>query len=298
MNRRWCALALVGVVLLAACAGKSFEVLPPPPTTIALPTTTTAADLTMVAIRSVGGRKIQTVRLGPGPATINGVVSGPNGAVAGATVHIERLVGDGVGTVDLLTNPDGTFSLPAILGGRYRVRAYKPAPDNLALVKPEVFFLVGADVHQSTLNLDLYAGLNAAAAIAPNPPVVGDPTNVVVQVTQRSVDNRGIVRAVPIPNVSLELFATGQWRVKSQNLQQSDANGRAQWEAQCGAGGQQPLSVVVNNTDSFVVYNGACTDALPPPSTEPTSTTSTTGITPSSSTTSTTVPRRTTTTGA
>lgn len=283
-----------GLALLVACSGRDYEVLPPPPTTIALPTTTTSPDLSKVALRAVSGKKPSVVPVTPGDATINGVVNGPNGAVGGAVVHIERLVGDAVGSLDVLANPDGTFAVPGVIGGRYRVRAFKPAPDNLALVKPDVFFLAAKETHQSTLNLEVFAGLNATAAVAPVPPVVGDPTNVVVQVTERSVDDKGIVRAVPAPDIPVELFATGQWRVQGQNSQRTDDGGRAQWQVQCGGTGQQPLSVVVADNQSFSVFNGTCSEAPPSTTTEPSSTS--TSLSTSSSTTSTTTARRTTTT--
>ena len=40
--------------------------------------------------------------------------------VAGATVHAERLVGDAAATMDVVTGEDGRFTMPDILGGRFR----------------------------------------------------------------------------------------------------------------------------------------------------------------------------------
>src|SRR5207253_1269225 len=128
------------------------------------------------------------------------VVTGPEGPVPGAVVHIERLVGDGIGAADILTNPDGTYAAPGILGGRYRVRAFKPAPDNLALVKPAIFFLGAADNRQLNLTVDRHAGLAISAAIAPNPPIAGEDANLVILLTQQSVDGKGIVRAAAGPD--------------------------------------------------------------------------------------------------
>lgn len=297
MSRRTTAVVVAVLALAGACTGRRYEVLPPPPTTIALPPTTTVPDFSSVAIRAVTGKTTTTVAITPGKANITGTVVGPGGPVPGAVVHVERLVDDAVGSVDVLTNPDGTFAVNGILGGRYRVRAFKPAPDNLALVKPELFFLSGADTHQSNLTLDLYSGINAAAAIAPNPPVAGEQANVLVLVTQRSVDGKGIVRAEPVPSTSIELFGTGQWQVLSQNLQSTDAGGRARWVVQCGASGQQPLSVVVGDNQSFPVYTGNCAEPATTTTSSTSSTTSSTVLRPSSTTTSTTTGRTTTTKG-
>ena len=58
-----------------------------------------------------------TVVIGPGEATLKGTVNAPEGLVPGAIVRAERLVGDAVATADVITNPDGTWAIPAVLGG-------------------------------------------------------------------------------------------------------------------------------------------------------------------------------------
>src|SRR5205807_2321830 len=129
-------------------------------------------DYSDVQLHAVSGRTTSTtVPFGPGQATLNGNVSGPDGVEPNAVVHIERLVGSAVGTMDIPTNPDGTWSVPNVLGGRYRVRAWR-APD-LALTEPAVFFLGATDSKQVALPLTKYDGRSAMAAIAPRPAVIG-----------------------------------------------------------------------------------------------------------------------------
>src|SRR5438067_11007718 len=106
----------------AACSQKQKEAdlrpLPPPSDDV---TTTSVVDFSTVQLAGVSGRTTTTsIPLGPGGASISGTVNGPNGPVPGATVHVERLVGDGVGATDVASNAAGQFLVPNVLGGRYR----------------------------------------------------------------------------------------------------------------------------------------------------------------------------------
>ena len=293
---------VVAPVLLLLVAGCAHDIpdLPPAPTTVPGQTATTTPDLTGIALRSVNGRPSGNVVIRGGQASITGSVNGPTGPVPLATVHLERLVGDDVGVLDVATGPDGVFSLPGIRGGRYRIRAYR-APD-MAMIKPSLFFLGGDEPKQMNLPVDRYDGLAVSSALAPSTPVVGEPANLVVQVTQSSVDAKGVVRGVPVPAARAELFATGDWRVDGVNAQLTDAGGRGHWQVRCGSPGAQPLSVVVGDTGNFPLSIAPC--VLAPPTTTTSAvesgstTTSTVVPTPSStsSTTTTPGPRRTTTT--
>lgn len=266
--------ALLAFAFLAsACTSNGVDPLPAPPTTKARPSTTTAPDLTGVVLREVPGRVTSTIPLSPGKATINGAVVGPDGPVPGAVVHAERLVGEGAASVDIGTAADGTFALPNILGGRWRIRAYRP-PD-LALVKPEVFYLEGSETKSFTLKVERYRGAGVSSAIAPNPPIVDDAANLVVQVTLRSVDAKGVVRAVPIPGVRVELFGTGDWRVEGVNTKPTDGAGQALWLVRCRASGVQPLSVLVGDSEPFPLTLPACEAAAPNTTTSSSSSTST-----------------------
>jgi hypothetical protein len=291
--------AVAALVALAACQPRAIEPLPPAPK-VPPTTTTTVIDYSGIGLAGVAGRTTTTVGMGPGKATLAGVVNGPQGPVPGAVVHAERLVGDASATMDILTGPDGRFEMPTILGGRYRVRAWKPAPDNLALVEPQVFFLEGSEKKQLTLALTLYQGVSATAAIAPDPPLINSPANLVVLVVNRSVDPSGIVRSAPVPSVRVELFGAGDWRVLTPVATTADEGGRARWTLECRRVGQQPLSVVIGETDAFNLNLPGCTVPPPSPEDQPTdeeATTTTAAATPAS-TTSTSAPARTTSTTA
>jgi hypothetical protein len=241
--RRATALVLLAGAL-TACSSK-YPALPKPPSTIALPPVTTSPDYTDVNLHGVTGRTTSTtVPFGPGRATLNGNVSGPDGIEPNAVVHIERLVGSAVGTMDIPTNPDGTWSVPNVLGGRYRVRAWR-APD-LALTDPAVFFLGATESKQVALPLTKYDGRSVAAAIAPRPAVIGQQANLVVRLVVQSVDDQGVVRGTPVVGATVQLSGSGDWRVRSENPVATDADGEAAYTVVCNTSGAQPLGVVVD----------------------------------------------------
>jgi hypothetical protein len=273
MRSRAAALAalLVGAGVLAGCSAKGIDALPPPPTTLPLPPTTVIPDYSGIGLKPVAGKTTTTVSMGPGRSVLRGVVNGPDGPVPGATVRAERLVGDGQASATVVTAADGTWAIVNVLGGRYRVRAWRPL--DLALTKPEVFFLNDGDTREMALVLSRYSGLAVSSAIAPNPPLVGEAANLVVQVVQQSVDPDGIVRGQPVINVSAELFGGGDWAVLTANPAITDVHGRAEWQLRCRSTGKQALSVVVAGQQSFPLDLPACEP--PPPETTTTSSTST-----------------------
>ena len=291
-----CAVALA--LLAAGCEAKAVEPLPPAPK-VPETTTTTVVDYSGVGLAGVPGRTTTTVAMGPGKATLEGTVTGPDGPVPGAIVHAERLVGEAAATLDVLTGADGRYVIPNVLGGRYRLRAWKAAPDNLALIEPQVFFLEGSEKKAANLAMSRYQGASVTAAIAPDPPLIEAPSNLVIQIVDRAVDPGGIVRSTPIPDLRAELFGTGDWRVLTPVATTSDAAGRARWTLECRRVGQQPLSVVIGETTTFNLNLPACT--VPPPTGDelaPTddTTTTTAAATPASSPPTTAAPASTTTT--
>lgn len=322
-------LVLAVALLVVGCTGGGGQPIPPPPTTVVSVTSPPdPPDLSGANLNAVSGRTTTTkVALTPGDASLSGQVAGPDGPVAGATVHIERLVGESVGAMDVVTAADGTWRAPptpgvptqdpaapptlppttaapagpqGLLGGRYRIRAWR-SPD-LALTAPTVLFLGGAEQKQLPLQLSRYTGLAVTSSVAPSPPIVGELVNVAVLVTTRSVDAEGIVRALGVPAASVSLLAGGGWQLVRADPE-TDGSGRALFQLRCRAEGQQPLAVNVEGTQ-FTLNVAAC--SLPPPSTtsstdpggtEPTtSSTSFAGSTTSTRATSTTVARTTTST--
>ena len=236
------AIVVAAAVLLATAACTKGEIEPLPPAPSVPETTTTAViDLSTRALPPVNGRTTTTIGVGPGSATISGTVRGPEGPVGQAIVRAERLVGDGAAAVDVLANDDGTYVLPSVLGGRYRVRAWR-APD-LALTDPEVLFVDGRETRTLDLAVARYVGPFVSAAIAPNPPIVDRPAGLTVQVVERSVDVNGIVRGVPIPDLSVQLAGSADWRLATANPATTDGAGRVRWIVTCRRVGKLALAV-------------------------------------------------------
>ena len=296
MRPRLALLVVLAVFAAAACSGKekTHEIKPLPD----LPpvTTTTLVDLSGIKLSGVPGKTTTTIALGPGGATIKGTVAGPDGAaVGGATIHVERLVGDAVAAQDFPSNPDGTFTIPTVLGGRYRVRAYVPDPYDLAMAAPELFFLANTDTKQLNLTMAAYSGVAVTSSIAPDPPFVNAPANLVVQVVTQMVDAKGIVRGTPVPGAKVELFGSGSWLVRTTNPTTTDDKGLALFQMECSAVGDQGLSAVVNDTVNAPLTIGACTEppppttttVAPPPTTAAASTTTTAAKGPGATTTTT-----------
>jgi len=305
--------ALALAATLSSCTKGEVEPLPAAPKLPAT-TTTVAVDFSGIVLQAVPGRTTTTIAMQPGQATISGTVVGPNGPVPQAIVRAERIVGDASGSIDILTGADGSFAFTTMIGGRYRVRAWKPAPDNLAMLQPEVFFLESKESKVLAMTVRPYQGVNVSSDIAPNPPMISEPANLVVQVVDQQVDAQGIVRGVPVANARVELFGAGDWRLRSPNPQTTDGDGRVTFTLECQRAGQQPLSVVVGDASTFPLEIPACavpvdpadpgaTTTAPPagsPTTAPPSTATTarppTTARPASTTTTSAAPATTTTT--
>ena len=281
--------AAAALVLLAACSSKGFEKLPPPPTTLPRPPTTAPVDLSGVELKSVAGKTTTTLVMGPGRSMLQGVVNGPDGPVAGATVQAERLVGDAAAMATVVTAADGTWAMQGVLGGRFRVRAWRST--DLSMTKPEVFYLTDGDTKQLPLSLQRYTGVAVTFAIAPNPPFVNEAANLVVQVVQQSVDPQGVVRGEPVVGVRVELFGGGDWSLVTANPTTTDGSGRATWQLRCRSDGKQQLAVLVGGSQQFPLDIAACVDR-PEETTTTTSSDTSTSSTASTSTTSTTQSQR------
>lgn len=238
--------ALTVLVAVAACAPAEVAELPSPPTTEPLEPTTTTVPANYAAVKLEGvsaGRSRTTVAMGPGSARLAGSVIGPGGPVPGAVVRVERLVDDAAASADVNTGSDGRWVLAGVLGGRYRVRAWRP-PD-LAQLDPEVLFIEARAERELNLVVSRFDETSIASAVAPDPPVLNQPANLVVRVSQRSVDGRGVVRMMPSPGVPVRLGGPGQWVVGSPNPALTDASGSATWTVACLTPGPQPLDVTV-----------------------------------------------------
>ncbi len=269
-------LLVTATLVATACGGGSDK----PTTTTSTPPTTAVIEVTTAppptepapettvprgAPRTVTS---QSTAMGPGTARIVGTVNGPEGAVTGAIVKVERFVGSAVATAEV-RSAAGSWSVDSILGGSYRVTVFRP-PD-LAQTAADVFFL-GADETKTLTTTLMRVGSNTVtASIDPNPPVAGQPALLVVRFGSGVVDGNGQVVLTPRPGIRVQLNLTSGFSIESAPITISDGAGAVAWQVRCLLPGQFPATIVVGNASSALVLP-ACVPApaAPPPVAPPT----------------------------
>lgn len=135
--------------------------------------------------------------LSGGSAALSGIVMGPSGPVAGASVRIERHAGDGLAAADLVTDELGAYHLPAILGGRYRVRAW--VGGQYTMTTSAVLFLRQGEVRALDLEIGPIDGQPQVGFTHRGDVYVGLTGSVAVSVTTRSIGADGLVDLNGIP---------------------------------------------------------------------------------------------------
>ncbi|MGI8752274.1 MAG: hypothetical protein ACR2MN_08180 [Acidimicrobiales bacterium] len=269
------------VAVLGGCGVETLTFATPPATPPSSTTTTTPRpDLTGVDLGKVSGRTTTTTAtIGPGGATLSGTVLGPQGPVAGATVRADRFVGSSEASRQVSTAADGSWTIPAILGGRYRVRAWQSP--TLALTTPQIFFLGGTQTMAVNLQLQAYTGQAVSSAANPQSTTVGNTIDVVVAVSNQSVDAGGIVSYQPASGVQVSL-SVGATLGVSMSPAVTDSNGDASFTLTCDS----PGSSTVTGTTSAGAATTLPTITCDTPYSAPTTTTTLPSSTTSSSTSS------------
>ncbi len=281
------------VALLAGCGVDSFSFSTPPATPPSSTTSTSATpDLTGVAVNKVAGRTTTTQpAIGPGAATVSGTVLGPQGPVAGATVKADRFVGSATASKQVVTAADGSWSMPGILGGRYRVRAWQSP--SLAMTSPQIFFLGGSQTMSVDLQVQAFTGQSVSSAANPSSTLVGDNIAVVVAVSNQSVGPDGVVNYQRAAGVQVSLSGGTNVSV-SLNPAVTDGNGNATFALTCVSPGSSTVTATTASGATTTVPNLSCDVAFiaPPITTPPPSSTTTSSTTLPGPTTSTTTTRR------
>jgi hypothetical protein len=290
-------LGLSGLVLLlpllAACSKDEGKALPPPrpdETT----TTTEPINLTSVSLEpiAVDGKPTSTTRpLGGGKASLAGrVIDSFGNPVPGAFIRA-IYYGDPnkPEVIEAFSLEDGTYRFDRVLGGRWRVRAWK-APE-LATLDDSVFFLGYTENRQLDLKVKAATDYVVTSSIAPNPPFAGTDVEVAVLVLSQTVDEEGVVHRSPVAGAAVTLDIIGQWILAGEATKGTEFNGRAAWTLTCIEPGKQDIIANVGGRD-WPLSLPACMDPAS------TSTTTATTLPPGASTTSSTKPKASTTTSS
>jgi len=278
----------VALVVFAGCGVETLSFAPPPATSAApsAPETTLPPDRSGVSLDRVNGSTtLPAVALGPGGASLNGSVLGPLGPVAGATVEVDRIVGSAQASRQVATAADGSWALPGILGGRYRVRAWQ-AP-SLAMITPQIFFLAGNQTMGLTLPVSAFSGQSVASSVNPQSTDIGGTINLVVVVSNQSVSPNGFVSYRPAPGVGVTLAGGGILSVGS-GPTVTDSSGDAAFSLVCMASGSTSVTGTTSTGISTTVPTVGCfVPFVPPPTTATTLPGGSTTTAPGSSTTTT-----------
>lgn len=234
-------LATMALASSAACSGSGGA--PKPTTTVPAPSSSTSFTI----VTAPGNPRSTTTvpaEISPGEATLVGTVAGPDGPVPEATVRVERLTGDEVASVEVRA-ANGSWSLPSVRGGRYRVRAWR-APD-MAQLEPEVFFLGATETKQISLMVIRFGEVSVTAATDPAPLPVGQPGALVTTVLTGAVDSQGVVRANPRPGLPVQLVPGPGLALESIDKQVTDGEGNNGWRVRCLAPGPPSVGLLLGN---------------------------------------------------
>jgi hypothetical protein len=199
-----------------------------------------------------------------GSASIGGVVRGPDGPVAGATVLVERFVGDRSGSIRVTAGADGRFLATGLLGGRFRIRGW--LPPSLAAPQAVTTFLAIDGQAEVTLELRRFDGRQLLASLDVGALEVGGRARVRALLTRESVDGDGIVVAAPVAGEPVRLTAGAGFAVIGGGEASTGADGVATFVVECVSVGTHQLSVAA----------GELTAAVAVPSCAPRPTTTTT----------------------
>lgn len=233
-------------------------------------TVTNAPDTRTVTVASVPTGTTAPLKVTGGRSTLDGVVTGPGGVpVAGATVHIERLVDGRSASLNVTSNAGGGFSVGQLLGGRYRVRAWR-TPTH-AQAGSEVTFVEDGQRHSFRLEMEAPTGVEFTAGVDNDKVIIGQATNIITRVRAPFVNELGQVsiggRPADVITVTANGVFTGQGGTKA-----TDGSGLATFPLTCGQ--QTGTGVVtitgVGQTKTFTV------NCVPVPTTTTTTTTTTT----------------------
>ena len=253
-------LAVAMVLLATACSGDEPAAAPDltePPTTLGTSTIPPSTSTTSTTVRSsttTTRTTLAAITIGPGEAFIGGTVVSPQGPVDGATVKVERLVGSAIATAEVTTSGGGSWRLDSVLGGAYRIRAFR-APD-LAQSNVETFFLAATERKTVELRLGRTDGERITAVINPNPPRVNQPAVLTIQVGLGRVDEQGRPTVIPRVGVVLQISLGPGQVLESAPQVLTDATGSASWRLRCVIEGPNPVSLIVGT--------GATRVSLPP----------------------------------
>lgn len=263
-------MALLGAPV-AGCSSSSEEAAPPTSAARQQPIVAPEPlpDTRQVALAPVAGsRGGFLVSVHGGDLAMGGSVVGPGGPVAGATVLLERFVGQSSGRLEVRTNAAGRWVAIDVYGGRYRIRAWR-TPD-LGMAASIVSFIAADAEVDLALTVDRYDGADLTGDIDDADPEVGATATVTALATRQGVDGEGIIATAPASGRRARATAIGPWTLDAFPTAVIDDAGRVSWTLTCEAEG--PVSAHLEALGTETTVSATCVApavVVPPPVEEP-----------------------------
>ena len=257
--------ALLGA-LAAGCSSEPEEAAPPPSTPHQRPIRAPEPlpDTRNVSLARVDGtRGGFPVAVHGGDLVMTGTVQGPDGPVAGATVRLERFVGQSSGRLEVRTDDDGEWIAVDVHGGRYRFRAWR-TPD-LAMAASELRFIAASAEVDLSLDVARYDGADVTGGVDDTDPEVGATATVTALATRQQVDGQGIITTSPASGRDASVAAFGPWRLDGAPIAVIDAAGRVGWTFTCEAAGSVSARIVALGTETTVSATCVVSVVVEPP---------------------------------
>jgi hypothetical protein len=217
--------------------------------------------LSPVVARPKGG--VPPLPVYGGQASITGTVIGPDGAVPGATVKVERWVGDRSGSVNVTTAGDGRYAARNLLGGRYRVRAW--LQPNLAATESQVTFLANDGSDNLDIDVERFEGANLQAGLDVSVITVEGTGRIRGLLTRTVVDDDGIVVGEPVPGTRIVLSVTDGLSVQGDTAATTGDNGMATWTIRCEREGAHAATLTSEVASTGFTLPNCGPKPLPPP---------------------------------
>jgi hypothetical protein len=163
--------------------------------------------------------------------------------VAGATVRIERFVGESVGSVDLLTDAAGGFALGGAPGGRYRVRAWQSP--TMAQLGSQVAFLTEGEQRAFALQLTAPSGSEISPDWSSAGWMIGSKPTISVTVLRPYVTSEGRVELGGQSGLPVTLTVGGA--LVGTAAAATNGDGAASFEVTCAAVGPATANLRVGS---------------------------------------------------
>lgn len=257
------AAALLVIVALVAMLRDGGE----PRRRVPLLPTTTRADLSGVSFPGVEGTTTTTVVAPQGQVVFAGFVRTSDGlGVPGATVQAEWHRVEPPQVVEVLTDETGHWEIRDVAGGRWNLRAWR-TPDYATADVEQLF--AAHDTVREDLELRVQPVPPEVVTwdIEPDPPIIDENITLVAVFAEQTVDFEGRTTRTPMAGVSVAFVGGRAWeRVRGDEVEETDGNGRVEWIVRCTRGGSNPITL-----DAGVV-----TETLEPPGCIPITATTTT----------------------